>query len=256
MVFAKAFFDLQLSFAERVQAMSGMPLERALLDYTNLYVRFGLGRDFDPGHATWQAYLAGLSEAEDRRDWTYRFYRRDDAAATAQPLAATFGCFSYGPPNDGRVRLHFKNTDPEGCSPLSVPRIDQRRADLTALFRHLRGNVRGDVRVVGVSWLYNLDAYRRLFPRAYTSSARVVPGGFRSMPLWGQFLDHRGEVKEPMARPFLKAVAEHGDLARASECFPFRVQTTQASARHFYEVYGIGDRGKPPTRQPLFGHVE
>jgi len=31
-----------------------------LLDYTNLYVRFGLGRDFDPAHPVWREYLSGL----------------------------------------------------------------------------------------------------------------------------------------------------------------------------------------------------
>ena len=44
MTYAKAFLDLQLQFAERVTALSGLPLARALLEYTNLYIRFGLGR--------------------------------------------------------------------------------------------------------------------------------------------------------------------------------------------------------------------
>ena len=47
MVFGKDFFDLQISFAEAVRDLSGEPLESTLLDYTNLYVRLGLGRDFD-----------------------------------------------------------------------------------------------------------------------------------------------------------------------------------------------------------------
>src|SRR5439155_12564861 len=52
--YAKAFFDLQLQFAHKVTRLSGLPLARALLEYTNLYARFGLGRDFDPAHPTWQ----------------------------------------------------------------------------------------------------------------------------------------------------------------------------------------------------------
>lgn len=47
MAFARGFFDLQIAFAERVHTLSGMRFEKALLDYTNLYVRLGLGRDFD-----------------------------------------------------------------------------------------------------------------------------------------------------------------------------------------------------------------
>ncbi len=84
MVFAKDFFDLQFSFAERVRDLSGMPLGIALLEYTNLYARFGLGRDFNAEHESWQTYLAGLRGAANGREWTYRFYLREPEA-TAPP---------------------------------------------------------------------------------------------------------------------------------------------------------------------------
>ena len=40
----QALLDLQVEFARIVAERTGIPLGRALLDYTNLYVRFGLGR--------------------------------------------------------------------------------------------------------------------------------------------------------------------------------------------------------------------
>ena len=141
MVFGKSFFDLQLSFAERVRDLSGMPLERALFEYTNLYVRFGLGRAFDPDHQGWKAYLTGLRNADDGRDWTYRFYLEDPEATTAPPLAATFGCFSYALSSAGHVRLHFRDAEADGRSPLGAARIEQRRAELGTLFGHLKSAV-------------------------------------------------------------------------------------------------------------------
>jgi hypothetical protein len=72
--YARAFIDLQLHFAHKVAALSGLPRARALFEYTNLYIRFGPGRDFDPAHPTWREYLAGLGKANDHREWTYRFY--------------------------------------------------------------------------------------------------------------------------------------------------------------------------------------
>ncbi len=74
MIYAKAFFDLQLEFARKAAALSGQPLTRVLLGYTNLYVRFGLGRDFDLAHPTWREYLAGLEDTNDSHGWTHRFY--------------------------------------------------------------------------------------------------------------------------------------------------------------------------------------
>lgn len=94
MVFCKGFFDLQFSFAERVRDLSGESLETALLNYTNFYVRFGLGRDLDADDAGWRRYLAGLPSADDAREWTYRYYLREPEAKTAPPTVATFGCFS------------------------------------------------------------------------------------------------------------------------------------------------------------------
>jgi hypothetical protein len=42
--FSKAFFDLQLLFAQRVVRLSGLPLAQVLLDYTNLLDRHGAVR--------------------------------------------------------------------------------------------------------------------------------------------------------------------------------------------------------------------
>ena len=84
-MYAKAFFDLQLQFAHRVTALSDLPLPRALLEYTNLYIRFGLGRDFDPAHPTWREYLAGLQDTNDPREWTYRFYLTRPDVMAAPP---------------------------------------------------------------------------------------------------------------------------------------------------------------------------
>lgn len=239
MVFSREFFDLQFSFAEKVSALSGMPLGAALLDYTNFYVRFGLGREFDPQHESWQTYLAGLRVAGDVRAWTYRFYLNDPEATTAPAVVATFGCFSYALASANHIRLHFRNAEAGSHSPLAVARVAQRRAELAALFEHVRINAGENFFVVGVSWLYNLDAYRRLFPSVYGRSARIIRGRFRSMPLWGQFVDYRGQVKDSMTTPFLKSVAQHSGLARLDECFPFQVLTVQAPAQHFYDFYGV-----------------
>jgi hypothetical protein len=185
MIFAKDFFDLQFSFAQRVRDLSRKPLEVALFEYTNFHVRFGLGRDFDSDREGWQSYLSGLGGVDDGRDWTYQFYLREPEARTAPPVVATFGCFSYALSDGRHVRLHFRNTDAKKCSPLGAARVERRSAELSALFAHLKRTVSEDTPVVGASWLYNLPAYRRLFPPTYGSAARPIRGGFRSMPLWG-----------------------------------------------------------------------
>jgi hypothetical protein len=55
MLYCREFFDLQYSFAELIHRSFGRSLEDALFEYTNLYVRFGIGRNFDAGHEKWRA---------------------------------------------------------------------------------------------------------------------------------------------------------------------------------------------------------
>ena len=239
MVYAKAFFDLQWQFAEKVTVISGLPLTRVLFEYTNLYIRFGLGRDFQPTHPIWQAYLAGLQDTDDRRAWTYSFYLTRDEAMAGPPVVGTFGCFSYALLPGDRIRLHFENADTEGHSSLGVACLGQRRADLTALLGHVQRTLPKRVQVVGISWLYNLEAYRRLFPVAYIATARVLRNRFRSMPLWGQFLDRHGGLKEHMTRPFLAHLEQQMSVERLHECFPFQVLTVEAPVQEFYDFYGL-----------------
>lgn len=227
------------SFAERVATLSELLLPDALLQYTNLYIRFGLGREPDRTHADWQKYVAGLREARDGREWTYRFYLERAEAAAGPPVIATFGCFAYSRRRGDRLRLHFQNTEVEGASSLGSARRIQRVADLAALFGYVKATEREPLSVVGASWLYNLEAYRRLFPKSYLATARVLRDRFQRMPLWGQFLDRHGGIKQNRAHQFLERLERQSSLENLDRCFPLPVLTVEAPIREFYAFYGV-----------------
>jgi len=109
----------------------------------------------------WQEYVAGLQATHDRHEWTYGFYLKRPGAMLTPTVVATFGCFSYARLSAEGIRLHFQNAETDGQSPLAADRARERRAELTALFAHVKRTVRQPLRVVGASWLYNLEAYRR-----------------------------------------------------------------------------------------------
>jgi hypothetical protein len=238
-IYAKAFFDLQVAFAQTVTTLSRLPLSRVLLDYTNLYRRFGLGRAFDATQPVWLDYLSGLRAATDVGDWTYGFYVARGGEPPGPPVVATFGCFSYARLGEDRIRLHFKNVEASGVSPLGREHSGRRMAELAALFEHVSRTVRQSVGVVGASWLYNVEAYRRLFPASYLATARVMTGRFQHMPLWGQFLDRHGAVKERMSRPFRERLARQSAMGDLDRCFPLPVLSLEASVQHFYDLYDI-----------------
>jgi hypothetical protein len=237
--YSRAFFELQWQFAERVAAISGMPREQALLHYTNFYIRFGLGREFDPNHAVWRIYIDGLSNAADAVDWTWRFFLARPPVVPPS-LVAAFGCFSYSNAGNDAIRLHFANTEAPDCSPLSRERTGERRAELRALFDHVgeANQTRPSrQRVLGTSWLYNLPAYRRLFPSGYVETARELSSHFQNMPLWGQFLDRHGSVRADMKAVFLERVARQTCLHGIAQCFPLRALAVDAPIALFDGFY-------------------
>jgi hypothetical protein len=239
MRYAKPFFDLQLRFAEAVAARSGRPLADVVLGFTNFYVRFGLGRDFDPAHPDWRCYVAGLREAGDVREWTYRYYCARGADRGAPAVAATFGCFAYARLPDGRLRLHFDNVETGGRSPLGPARREHRVTELRALVEHVARTEPPDACLRGGSWLYNLEAYRQLFPPSYLASATPLRGLFRHMPLWGQFLARDGTVRETPARAFVGRLERQSSADDVEECFPLRPLAVEAPVAEFRRFYGV-----------------
>lgn len=230
-----AFVALQFAFARRVCAVSGLALERALGEYTNLYVRLAMGDRLDPANPRWQAYLAGLSAAHDPIAWT----APQTSAGPPVPSADTeesVGCFrmvSHGP---DQCRLHFQPRGDEPGSALSAAHVRRRRAELATLARRQADRHSANMHVVGASWLYNLPAYRRLFPAAYLAGLAPMPHPYQRMPLWGQFLDRQGDVRRPGADRFLASIAAAETLSALADCFAFGVLTTSAPLRVWFDA--------------------
>ncbi|GAB5097705.1 hypothetical protein [Caballeronia sp. HLA56] len=237
MSYAKEFFDLQLKFAGRVSELGPIALPVALLDFTNLYVRFVGDRKFDSNSPVWTAYEAGLGRETDLRDWTYRFYRNFPHRVQPATVVATFGCFSYAIEDSDRIRLHFHNADEERYAPLSEERLASRLSELTSLINHVRSQHREVRRVAGVSWLYNLPAYRRLFPECYVATATVAENRFRNMPLWGQFLNRHGHIRKDAVALFTRRLTDQTSMNELAQCFPLQPLSVAASIEAFHQFY-------------------
>ncbi len=93
--------------------------------------------------------------------------------------------------------------------------------------------------MAGVSWLYNVPAYRRLFPQTYLATAKIAGQRFRNMPLWGQFLDRHGAVRANLAAVFLERLARLDSMEHPVECFPFQPLAVEAPLADFYAFHRI-----------------
>ncbi|QGZ64429.1 hypothetical protein [Paraburkholderia acidisoli] len=230
---ARAFFDLQVRFAHEAARLTGAPLVGALLEWTNLYVRFGAGRAFDPAHPLWAAYSSGIDESAplaQQCEWTWRYLQRCPTHRASPYVIASFGCFAYARDAHGGVRLHFDPRVDRGMSPLDIRRRHARRAELQRLIEHVceHDPAWSSLELHGTSWLYNVPAYRGLFPDVYVASAQPVPR-WRALSLWGQFLDRHGALREMPAAGMLTRVAQLRNIEEGiAQCFPFQALAVSA----------------------------
>lgn len=228
-------FALQLAFARRVAAVTAMPLADALLQYTICYSATGLRRASGPNPEApeWQAFLAGFADAADPVAFTYAVY-----LANIRPQAERTSCFSYRYEEETRtVQMQFANKDPLGS--LKRERIAARHAELQAMMTEIAQEHPDAERVVGHSWLYNLEAYRRLFPPAFVATPVPGPGEYDVLSSWGPFLDYRGQLKQDMATAFLDRIAAATTLDELLDAFPYRILSVKCGIEAFYTHYGV-----------------
>jgi hypothetical protein len=235
------YFGLQLRLAAVMAERKGLALRAALDLHTNLRRRFGL---FEPDDPNWLAFLDemdSVSTEAERLALTLAHHR--GAPVVSRPAyQVAFGCFACDPPNEeGALRIHFMNTDVGAePGPLSAARRGERLAELAGMFAFVRGEYPAAKQVIGGSWLYNLEAYRRLFPPAYGDSRRVPDGPVRlaGTSTWGQMVDHRGLVKPDQHARFLAGL-ETIDVDQPWLAFPLRAMTAAAPIETFFDFYGL-----------------
>lgn len=229
--------------------LSDAPLGETALRFTNLHRRLGFGvhRSGEPPAPGWGDYARAL-EAEPDLTAQVALSQRLCAASPPErlplPGQTQFGCFACeAASDDGAVRLHFNNVDTDDHGgPLARGKIERRRAELAALVRHARTFHPQATVIRGRSWLYNLEAYRRLFPTAYAASRVVAPGPLRlnGTSSWGQLIDSREHIR-PEVRDALVGNLANLDPAAPWLAFPMRVLATEAPIAAFLAEYGLSD---------------
>ncbi|MBV7335118.1 hypothetical protein KFU94_44150 [Chloroflexi bacterium TSY] len=242
----KAFFRIQLIFAYKVAEITGEPFNEIIIDHTQLRNIYGLYVPrTNPSDPLWQAFMHGLvscNDLEEETGWAYDFYHTHyDPGRYIENNGVYWGCFYYAYPYHDRpaVRLHFIHRDTAGKGVFSKERMGVRIAELTDMFQHIKATHPEAETVIGGSWLYNIEAYRRLFPTRFLVTAQ--PGqaepGFWST--WGQFLRRNGRLDEAKAEAFQNCLKQQTTLEVCLSCFPFKTLRLHCPIDVFYEHYKI-----------------
>ena len=237
MAYTRAFFDFQLSFAQRLADRFQLDLADTLYHYTTFTKSFGREK--------WADYVAGLEQAADPTAWTYQWYfARRDVDPTPNAVSfydhPLFGCFYYVVRENTIIRPHFIKNELPGRRPLSQSRLEVRQAELRQMFVHIRDHVPTAETVLGNSWLYNVAAYRRLYPPAYTATLPTsTEDEFQFLALWGQCFDADWQPKAEVTQTLLDRVDWLENLANLRLCFPYQIRQPRCAITAFYAFYDI-----------------
>jgi hypothetical protein len=159
------YFSLQVQFAQRYAQIARVPWSEAIAKCTNFRRRFGLANASD--EVEWDYFLRQLpDDADHAKTLRHALDFLEECRAPGTRSQPDFGCFSYEPPNsEGTLRIHFTSREAQlRESPLAVSQLPQRMTELRDMFSHVRSKHPQARSVRGTSWLYNLNAYKRLFP--------------------------------------------------------------------------------------------
>ena len=231
------YFALQLSFAERYAAVADLPFGAAITLCTNIRRRLNL---WGPaGASRWNDFIALIGDEThgrcDALSICLEWYEHRPRLYTGR----SFGCFSFASPDaSGVLRIHFVPPENTSASPLASANFEARVQELSELFSHVRRTERGVLSVRGVSWLYNLNAYRRLFPHSYAMSLQPVdvPLHLNGTSTWGQVLNWRQEVMPDMRETLLaRLVTMRRDAPW--KVFPLQALTASSDVADFYERF-------------------
>jgi hypothetical protein len=238
-IFPKGFLSLQLEFAKKASDLVSVPLDKALFEYTSLPVRFGVSFSaLTEDNPIWQEFLAKLNTNNDLLETVYGYHL--EKMKDASPMRYQFGCFSYDAIEDeGGIRLHFANNDSPEPGVLSDQRIDQRKSELSQMFQDVKLKHPAFTFVISSSWLFNVESFKRLFPESFTKNMITKNNDYRSLGIWGQFIDKYGEIKDELARQFIEAIHAATSFKELEECFPLKELKAEANITDFYSFYNV-----------------
>lgn len=230
-----SFHGLQRRFAHRWAEVAPCPREQAYLRCTTWYHQVcGLGRDFEPDHPEWLRFLADLGAAEEPDAFVAA---RAAAGGHRRPPTSVFD--HAWDAEALTVRLHFQ-PDAAGQSPLALEAVPERQREIRTVIGRALIDHPEAAWVRGRSWLYNLEAYRRLFPPTFIAGLTPDEHDLQFLATWGQFLTRRGETRPAMAEPFLERISAASTTAALEDAFPFRVLETRLAIGDFVEFYDAG----------------
>lgn len=241
----KNFIDIQIIFAQKAAKILNISLNKSLFSYTSLPIRFGIPfSQLIEEHSVWQQFIRKINNGKDLSETAFNYCIEQEKGSDTKSQFSDrekFGCFSYNPLNNEKgILIHFANNDAPEPGSLSEERVPVRLAELKAMFADIRSKYPDYKFVASSSWLYNVESFTKLFPPEFIISKQAKVD-YRSMGIWGQFIDKYGNTKENLCNEFLKNVNHAKNPTDLEDCFPLKDLKLATDLVYFYKFYKVED---------------
>lgn len=239
MIYSKEYLGLQIDLAGRAAEITDHALIEAIRTYTAISRSLKLKhKEANPTNEVWREYARRLDGGNPKEE-TYNYYKSRTKTVFDSEKRWTFGSFQCtAPDEEGLIHIHFSDQDGPGDGPLNRSRVSERIKELTVMFGHIKESFPEARMIGGFSWLYNIEAYRRLFPEEYVNN-QAVKQWWRSLALWGQFLQRNGCLRHPGSDDFRDRIMEETTMDGLWEAFPHKPLEVRCPIEVFYDFYGI-----------------
>ncbi len=235
------FASLQLTLVDRFVALGLGTYAAGVHQLTNFQRRLGLGTPTDPpSDPAWLDLLERIASGGSHDERIDALMTTFESLPPAVPQHIqhswpTEGVFSIEVVGT-IARTHFYSMDTDEDSPLHPAKLELRQRELLTVLSAVYTDHPELTHVVGGSWLYSTNAYSSLFPDIHVRNAHVRRDRhtFRGMSHWGQFLDHRWNIRTNLADEFRQRIR---DWNGGDPCELFPIDTLEVNSP--IEAFGL-----------------
>lgn len=241
-LYPKELFELIFAYAKKKAEIIEIDYIESIRLYTPIYFLIGnYSWDFIPNSLLWKEFLKGVEQGENLVELAYNLHVINYQDPTNKQK--WFGCFRYKYVKDeqgsGVIKLHFLNDGSSKEGPLALCQSNQRIKELKEMFEDVKKNYPEAEYVEGGSWLYNLESYRRLFPKEYFKNMKSRLPKTNILVIWGQFINSEWGIKEKEAQKFKIQLEKTNTLEELDNVFEMFELQPKGEIKYFYKFYSI-----------------
>ncbi len=237
--YPKELFHLIIKYAEKRSEISNIDLIETIKSHTPIYYLIGnYDWEFKEDSIYWKEFLQRYENGEDLVELVYDMYIKNYQEFSNHKW---FGCFRYRFVEDengeGIIKMHFLNDRTSKEGPLASSQKENRLKELKDLFEDVKKNHPNAKYVQGGSWLYNLEAYRRLFPKEYFVGMKSISPKPQMLVIWGQFVNSEWGLNKERAERFLSRLEKAKTEEDLNNIFELIELFPRCEIKYFYDFY-------------------